>query len=386
MERDGAMSVFRKCIAVAMCFAIFFRGVDIQADGCCPAFRDGSSIRIADQKILITWDPRTRIEHFVREAGFRVSGEKSDPTGAEDGNAKAGGEDFGFLVPSPSVPEIEESDRYVFLRLEMEVQPISQRVNQWRVDFTPGLLLPFKLERTVLGTGRLPSVATDVRVLETKQVAGYDVAILKADDAGALQVWLNDHGYSMRESMKEWVKPYIEKGWVISAFKYSEGSTRVNVGAVRITFRTDRPVFPYRVPSDQHVDLNEGRGNTLRAFVIGPGKAEGSLGEGAHATPWASKSVVRYSKPIAKGKLLGLLQGAISQEDFTEPMWLTALDDNTWPSGSEDLWFDFDPKGTEYQQVNTVMVPRSIPIPLDLVALVCVSYFAIRRRRKSSGK
>lgn len=374
------MSIFRKCMVVGLCGAMFFRGDDFPADACCPAFRDGSNVMIADQKILIAWDPQTKMEHFVREAGFRVAEESSNATGAEAEN-----EDFGFLVPTPDSPEVEESESAVFLRLESQVQPIIQRVNRWRVDFTPGLLQPFKLEKTILGSGRLPNVATDVRVLETKQVAGYDVAILKADDAGALQVWLNDHGYTMRDSMKDWVLPYIEKGWVITAFKYAEGSTRVNVGAVRISFRTDRPVFPYRVPSDQHVDLTKGRGNTLRAYVVGPGKAEGSLGEGANATPWASKSAVRFSKPIAKGTMADLLRGAIAQSDFNEPMWLTAIDDTTWPSGSDDLWFDFDPKGTEYQQIKTVMVPRSIPIPLDLVALVCVSFFAIRRRRKSTG-
>jgi len=374
------MSGFRNFIVISLAFAISIRETPYNSCACCPAFRAGRDVQIADQRILIAWDPHTKIEHFVREAGFLVADERSKATSAEAGN-----DDFGFLVPSPTSPEVEETDRDVFLRLEMAVQPIIQRVNRWRVDLMPGLLLPFKLERTLLGTGGLPpTAAIDVRVLETKQVAGYDVAILQADDAGALQVWLHDHGYAMRDSMKEWVKPYIEKGWVITAFKYADGSTRTNVGAVRMSFRTERPVFPYRVPSDQHVDLNKGRGNTLSAFVIGPGKAEGSLGEGANASPWASKSLVRYSKPIAKGTLLGLLRGAIAQDDFNEPMWLMAIDDTTWPSGSEDLWFDFDPKGTEYQQVKTVAVSRTIPIPLDLVAVLCVSYLAIRRRRKSA--
>ena len=386
LQVEPAMRVFRKVVVIGLVVAISIRTTPIPADACCPAFRAGRDVQIADQRILVAWDPHTKMEHFVREAGFRVSDDRSDATSAEDGNAEARNEDFGFLVPSPTSPEVEESDRDVFLRLESQVRPIIQRVNRWRVDFTPGLLRPFKLEKTLLGKGGLPpNVATDVRVLETKQVAGYDVAILQADDAGALQVWLKDHGYAMRDSMKDWVQPYIEKGWVITAFKYAEGSTRTNVEAVRMSFRTDRPVFPYRVPSDQHVDLKNGRGNTLRAYVVGPGKAEGHLGEGANASPWASKSAVRYSKPLAKGSLLGLLRGAIAQDDFEEPMWLTAIDDHTWPSGSDDLWFDFDPKGTEYQQINTVMVPRTVPIPLDLVALFCVSYLAIRRRRKSSS-
>lgn len=372
------MSVFRKCIVIGLCGAMLSRGPDFQADACCPAFRVGRDVLISDQKILIAWDPGTKTEHFVREAGFRVTIDRSG-----NDTTETGVEDFGFLVPTPTSPEVEESDRYVFLRLESEVLPIIERVNRWSVDWTPGLLQPFKLSKNVVGRGALPNVATDVRVLETKQVAGYDVAILKADDVDALQVWLKDNGYSLRDSMKEWVKPYIEKGWVITAFKYSEGSTRVDVGSVRISFRTDRPVFPYRVPSDQHVDWKNGKGNTLRAFIIGPGKAEGILGEGANAVPWAGKSVLRYSKPLTKSFNQDGLQGALPIREFKEPMWLTAIDDHTWPSGSEDLWFDFDSKGTQYQQVQRVDVRRVIPIPLDLVAIIGISFLAIRRRRKS---
>ncbi|MFM8396929.1 MAG: hypothetical protein ACKOAH_03785, partial [Pirellula sp.] len=73
---------------------------------CCPAYRAGSDFRIADQRILVAWDPQTKIEHFVREAAFKGSGQNDS--------------DFGFLVPSPTEPQIEESDASVFGSLDQK--------------------------------------------------------------------------------------------------------------------------------------------------------------------------------------------------------------------------------------------------------------------------
>ena len=57
---------------------------------CCPAFPPGpdTTVRIADQEILVVWNPATKTEHFIRQASFR---------------SQAKG--FGFLVPTPTPPQ-----------------------------------------------------------------------------------------------------------------------------------------------------------------------------------------------------------------------------------------------------------------------------------------
>jgi hypothetical protein len=63
-------------------------------------------------------------------------------------------------------------------------------------------------------------------------------------------------------------------------------------------------------------------------------------------------------------------------------MWLTAWDDPTWPSSDKDLWFDFDSNGKTYQEVRTVRVDRSIPLPIDLMGIAAIGAgIWIRRRR-----
>ena len=116
-----------------------------------------------------------------------------------------------------------------------------------------------------------------VSVLQSKKVAGYEVAVLRASDSGELVGWLKENNYEVRKDLEEWVEPYVRDGWLITAFKYDIGSKRARVGSVRISFATDKPVFPYRVPKDQFSE--QGRGNLLKIFVVGPGRASGSLGQ-----------------------------------------------------------------------------------------------------------
>jgi hypothetical protein len=68
--------------------------------------------------------------------------------------------------------------------------------------------------------------------------------------------------------------------------------------------------------------------------------------------------------------------------DGMKGMWLTAVDDNTWPSGSEDLWFDFDTKGKEYQPVKKVRVARVVPLPSDVIGLAIAGVIWLRLRKR----
>ena len=120
-------------LSVLLICLIVVRETPKNVQACCPAFAAGRAIRIADQKILIVWDPVSRTEHFIREAAFK------QPTRVQSQDPQAGtsakpASDFGFLVPSPSQPSIEEADSSVFARLEEKIQ-------QWLPMVGPGTTL-----------------------------------------------------------------------------------------------------------------------------------------------------------------------------------------------------------------------------------------------------
>ncbi len=363
------------CLAIVL----FLRDTPPCVDACCPAYRLGQEFRIADQRILIAWDPETKIEHFVREAAFKRPEQMQDANGQARQDT---GSDFGFLVPSPSEPQIEEADASVFGSLSATIQPRIEVKDRWSVNPFPLVLSPFLLSsKSPTSRVATDSLPPSVDVLQNKKVAGYDVAVLKASDAKELVQWLKDHQYESRKDLEEWVVPYVEKGWIITAFKYDSDSNRTQVGTVRISFATDHPVFPYRVPKDQFAQ--QGRGNLLQVFVVGPGRASGSLGQSPSSEVW-TRGQLRFSMPLVRHQLEQMIGPAIPSDQIktSEPLWLTAWDDRTWPSSDQDLWFEFDPKATPYQEVRIVNRDRSVYLPIDVLGLATLGTgLWVRRRR-----
>src|SRR5437763_10772306 len=76
------------------------------AEACCPAPPSGKPVVNADQSVIIVWDAASKTEHFIRRASF-----KSDA------------DDFGFLVPTPQKPELEESGDAAFATLAKITAP-----------------------------------------------------------------------------------------------------------------------------------------------------------------------------------------------------------------------------------------------------------------------
>ncbi len=317
---------------------------------------------IAREAAVIVWDEATKTEHFVRRAEF-----------------KSEAKDFGFLVPSPTRPELEETGDEVFAELERIVSPEVRHEHKWRsIDATPLALL--SLERSAPKRAAVGGAAP-VSLLEEKRIAGYDAAVLAASDAGALAEWLASHGYARRAALVEWLEPYVAQSWILTAFKIADpqpesgswSARAIGTRAVRMTFRSERPFFPYREPRDQRESLPPwlSSSRSLRIFFVGPGRPSPRIGDGT--TAFRGKTV--YSAPFdpAQAKLpVPPPQGA----------WLTSLEDDAAPRpGVDELWLDV---GKESAVVKpppvTVTQYEPFPIPLDLVGLAMAgAFYAIRK-------
>ncbi len=143
---------------------------------CAIAPRQGQSIRMAEESAIIIWDEKTRTQHFIRRAIF-------------DTDAP----DFGFLVPTPTEPALEEANDSVFDDLENFIRPKEiERTEFAGFDFAPLLFGYFFFARSFKDSA--PKVSSSVRALSTKRIAGYEAVVLEADNAVKLNRWLNDHG------------------------------------------------------------------------------------------------------------------------------------------------------------------------------------------------
>lgn len=272
---------------------------------CAPAPRMGEAVDIAEESALIIWDAAAKTQHFIRRATFRTEAR-----------------DFGFLVPTPSVPALAEADDEAFSLLE-------------RITAPPEPPREAKSEAKMVAKAAAPPAAA-VKVIATAKVAGYDAAVLEASDADALDRWLKEHGYHSSPELIDWYKPYIEQKWKITAFKIANDGNRpgrTESSAVRMSFVSDRPFFPYREPKSATAG---GAPRMLRVYLLAESRFEGRIGSGIE---WPGRAV--WSKPVRDFDRLRLIE-LLKLPSDTAPgaTRLTEFQDGSSPRpGSDDLYF-----------------------------------------------
>src|SRR5262249_1314568 len=133
------------------------------------------------------------------------------------------GYDFGFLVPTPSRPELAAAEDDLFKELAKITEPKTEyrTVNGVNLGCGGGAGTPRpRGERVGPGGG--------VVVLERKRVGDFDAVVLgfhpdakndPAAGAAELDAWLIQNGYVFTPSLRGWVEPYIRNNWVVTAFK-----------------------------------------------------------------------------------------------------------------------------------------------------------------------
>jgi hypothetical protein len=213
-----------------------------EAGACAPAPPRNVVVDIASESAIIIWDEKTQTEHFIRKAAFQAKPASGTETPITD---------FGFLVPTPTQPELSEVDDQAFGQLAELTKPktvTQQRPKSGGCMLTCGGMAP----------GSKYDLARSVQVLEQKSVAGYDAAVLKASEADSLTKWLTDHGYETRPALTAWLEPLIQKKWIITAFKISKDpkptGSAILSPAVRLSFKTEKPFYPYREPVETRTE------------------------------------------------------------------------------------------------------------------------------------
>jgi HEAT repeat protein len=112
-------------------------------------------------------------------------------------------EEFGWLIPVPSLPKVEKGSMEAFYELSQLTQRQFGRHSGVRT----------------LGMAARGGEEEAVKVVEVKTVGAYEVAVLSAQDAGSLARWLQAHDYSLPDGKSEIVEEYIRRGWYFVAAK-----------------------------------------------------------------------------------------------------------------------------------------------------------------------
>jgi hypothetical protein len=306
----------RACLRFALLVCLVAGVLAVSTRACAPAWPQGRTGRIATESALIVWDEKAKTQHFIRRASFQTKVPY-----------------FGFLVPTPTQPRLAEAPDELFRLLEEWTKPEKKTKVIYQEPISLGC----------------PSgehggkKARDVQVLDRQHVAGYNAAVLKADDAKALREWLEKHGYDARPQLTEWLEPYIKAGWIITAFqiaKSDQDDDRLSTQAVRMSFQTDRPFFPYREPADLRGEEGKGGRRLLRIFFIAEARMEGKLDDPAQP-PMKLPGRAVWANPLDAGQREALAEQLDAKAvPLPEGGWLTVFDDDSSPRpGVADIFF-----------------------------------------------
>ena len=225
------------------------------------------------------WDKHKDINEPTQKAILVYDGGQEDMVL----QVKYGGpvDEFGWLIPVPNLPKVQEGSMKCFYELSQFTQ---QKFN---------LVLEGPSAGITRG-GPAPSAEPPVKVIETKTVGAYEVAILSARDSGALAQWLEANQFYLPADKNGVIDTYVKQQWYFVAVRInlskSEGfqllasprqaeneskanlanySTHLKLASgelnpLQISFASDRCVFPLKISS-----IN-GRPSEVEVYVLSP--------------------------------------------------------------------------------------------------------------------
>jgi hypothetical protein len=333
--------------------------------GCAAAPPRGQSVDTAEESALIVWDDAAKVEHFVRRASFRSTGY-----------------DFGFLVPTPSRPELAVASDSVLDEVAKVTAPrveYREEVREVQKDFAFGCEGKRETMMTA-GKAEAPGLARGgVDVLEQKRVGDYDATVLafrKGDGdtpergAAELAEWLARHGYESPPAIEKWLERYVKDGWCVTAFKIAAPQPKkdghdaqpeppkaaaghfneLRAKPIRMSFKAERPFYPYREPETEQTKQT-GEPRLLRVFLAAPARYAGKLGDGSK--PWPGQAV--WAGPLEPALWTRVFEQAAERdppEKDSRPAagavmpkadgyWLTEFEDRSSPRpGSDEVYFE----------------------------------------------
>ena len=311
-------------------------------------------VAIASESAIIVWNKSTQTEHFIRTATFDTSDS-----------------DFGFVVPTPTVPKLASVDEAAI--------PLANDIMQPTLTGEVTTVLPVSLWYTLLGGtahNKLSYVGSSnagVDVLAEQHVDGIDATTLEASDIASLKRWMAGNRYPWSPDISDWLQPYVANKWKITIFKFVKANTsdsKVASSLLDLTFQTMQPFYPYSEPAYQRDPDSYNPERLLRVFVLADARMDAGLGQNSYGADWSGRTI--SAAPIDGEKLHSLSSALkLRDSDLPEGTWLTAFDDNSSPRlGYADLYFG--PSYTQDKKVLPVIdnrIKHHVYIPVDLVAI-----------------
>ena len=341
--------------------------VDVRtAAACAAAPPAGHHVLIGEEEALIVGDPATKTEHFIRRAAFRSTARK-----------------FGFLVPTPTVPQLSEVPDSIFSILGVAIRP-EIKIDRSETEYELGSIFSSCMLTCSKSAQDDVRAGNAVRVLATAQVAGFNATTVEADDAKALTDWLGNHGFEATPQLTAWLERYVKDKWKMTAFVVASEQAQgdqfdVATRAVKMTFPSERPFYPYREPQIEMTVESTAKlappteGRMLRVYFVSNERYAATLADKAWSATVLQAKPLTYVPPE--------LEAIVGAHRF-----MTVFVDESSPRrGIEELYFAPSANQAQIHQPPTVIAdPKKVTIPVDLLAVFAafLIWIAVKIRRR----
>ena len=133
-------------------------------------------------------------------------------------------DEFGMLIPFPTPPTLRKVPDHIFPHIAAAVDPPEVLVDLRQRFLLGNLRRGRNQTRTARQNFRFAAPAPDeVKVLKKEAVGMYEVAVLAAGSAKALNRWMTEHGFQYPKGMDTVCEDYIDQKWCFVAVKTKVG-------------------------------------------------------------------------------------------------------------------------------------------------------------------
>lgn len=175
--------------------------------------------------------------------------------------------DFAWILPVPSVPELDVSHNEIFNQLDVATQPTF--LLNWQTNEDT--------ERCddhiewMMGGCPVCAVADggpSVNVLSQRQVGPYDTSVIASEDAGAVTAWLQENEYALDALGEDLLRPYVEEGFYFLVLRLAAERDTGDLQPIALSYAADEPGIPLRLTA---VAAEPDMG--VLVWVLGPHRA-----------------------------------------------------------------------------------------------------------------
>jgi hypothetical protein len=196
---------------------------------------------------------QTPIDQSAERIIFAVDKDEGTITTHVQINYQGAAENFAWVVPTPSLPELFLSTDQLFTQLGQSTRPQFYL----NYEYEGECMWPEYdyYDDDCFNCGPSPSSADasgseeSVEVIQQAQVGPFETAILKADSSSALLQWLQDNGYDLPDNLQSVLDPYVLSDSHFVALRLQSDKDAGDIEPLGMTYIGNKPMIPIQLTS-----------------------------------------------------------------------------------------------------------------------------------------